>query len=349
MKLNKLFPLAAELFVLLSALVQFISTIGKEDLSQIWRIVYILLITMNIILILIIARKIYDFSKKIIPRKHKRKISNYLLDWIQSGHRIAIMSRDLSWVKDEIKEELIKKAKDGELIVFLPRSNSVSNELMSAGAEVKYYLYATENIHYTNNSIASRFIIARYEAHPILTTPIITRKYHKNDEYDSEEFPTKVSSDMVDIMRNTTHRTQPFDISDKDAIVESLLFWLSTGGRCFILSRDLSCASDERVKTCLIEKAERGELTIFMQKKNDIAINLFEHNADIRFYGTHDYIFKNRFIISHWGTIDSKIIIRSIHDNVHINHIYDSRHRIYEYAIEVAEFLNKAISPENHA
>jgi hypothetical protein len=78
-----------------------------------------------------------------------------------------------------------------------------------------------------------------------------------------------------------------------------------------------------------------------MYGENEISRELRKNKADVRFYGVYDYIFKNRFIILRWGTTDSKIIIRSIQDNVLINHIYDSRHRVYECAIEIAEFLNK--------
>ena len=344
--LSKALFLASELFVLFSALIQSIFLRASDDLSDFWEIALMGLIALNIILIIAETKKFIVLLQQTIPRTRTQAISEYLLNWIKSGRRIAIVSRDLSWVKDNIKDELLKKAKDGELIVFLPKSNAVSHELMAAGAEVKYYMYGTENVHVNNRSISSRFIIAGYESTPRVTTPIISKELHINQEYTPDEFSTKITSDIVDIMRANTHKTIPFGIKDKNAISRHLEDWLRNGGRCFILTRDLSWADDDNVKNCLLEKSAKGEIVIFMQKETTVSAHLHTQGADVRYYENFNYTFKNRFIISHWGTTVSKLTIPAVQGDAHVNHIYDSSHRIYAYATEMAEFLNN-LMPNN--
>ena len=67
-------------------------------------------------------------------------IRDYMFRWIKNGGRVAIWTRDMSWVNDqEMKNMLRGKAEADELIVCLPRETTLSQWLGSAGAEVIAY------------------------------------------------------------------------------------------------------------------------------------------------------------------------------------------------------------------
>jgi hypothetical protein len=57
-------------------------------------------------------------------------IRNYMFNWIRNGGRVAIWTRDMSWVDDQMRQLLNTKAENGELIICLPRHR---------GAEVVAY------------------------------------------------------------------------------------------------------------------------------------------------------------------------------------------------------------------
>ena len=70
----------------------------------------------------------------------KGGIRNYLFDWIKSGGRVAIWTRDMSWVDDEEMTQMLRsKAQAHELILCLPREIDKSDDLKQHGAEVFAY------------------------------------------------------------------------------------------------------------------------------------------------------------------------------------------------------------------
>ena len=67
-------------------------------------------------------------------------INRYLYRWIDSGGRIAIWTRDMSWAEGAKMAELLRrKAERRELIICLPRDIPKSDELKRIGAEVFAY------------------------------------------------------------------------------------------------------------------------------------------------------------------------------------------------------------------
>jgi hypothetical protein len=79
---------------------------------------------------------------KLMPRtfKTKKKIRDYMYRWISRGERVAIFSRDMSWVDDgQMRDLLRRKARKHELILCLPRAINLSNELGELGAEIHVY------------------------------------------------------------------------------------------------------------------------------------------------------------------------------------------------------------------
>ena len=60
--------------------------------------------------------------------------------WIRSGGRVAIWSRDLSWVDDEETQQiLLEKARRKEIIICLPQHTSFTRTLEDEGAEICPY------------------------------------------------------------------------------------------------------------------------------------------------------------------------------------------------------------------
>ena len=85
----------------------------------------------------------------------KQGIRNYLFKWIKSGRRVAIWTRDLSWVEDEEMTQMLRsKAQARELILCLPREIDKSDDLKQHGAEV--FAYGTLD------APESRFTIVNY-------------------------------------------------------------------------------------------------------------------------------------------------------------------------------------------
>lgn len=82
-------------------------------------------------------------------------INRYLYRWIDSGGRVAIWTRDMSWAEGAKMAELLRrKAERRELIICLPRDIPKSDELKQIGAEV----FAYGPSHATD----SRFTIVNY-------------------------------------------------------------------------------------------------------------------------------------------------------------------------------------------
>lgn len=66
-------------------------------------------------------------------------IKEYMYNWISRSGRVAIFSRDLSWVSDKIKKLLLSKAKQSELCICVPKMIPLVDELQKAGAEICSY------------------------------------------------------------------------------------------------------------------------------------------------------------------------------------------------------------------
>ena len=67
-------------------------------------------------------------------------IRNYLYNWLESGGRVAIWTRDMSWADDEEMTQLLsRKASSQELIICLPNDIEKSDVLKQRGAEVIAY------------------------------------------------------------------------------------------------------------------------------------------------------------------------------------------------------------------
>ncbi len=112
-----------------------------------------------IFFILMVAAAIIVLKSDVPTRRYrfddKEGIRNYLFNWIKSGRRVAIWTRDMSWVDDEEMSQMLRsKAQAHELILCLPREIDKSDELKQHGAEV--FAYGTLD------APESRFTIVNY-------------------------------------------------------------------------------------------------------------------------------------------------------------------------------------------
>lgn len=131
----------------------------------------------------------------------KSRIQGYLLKWISQRGRVAIWSRDLSWATDgEARKLLCKKAEAGELIICLPKSQPITDELEKLGAEICIYNSKSEDP-------SSRFTVAFFGqdgARVAVGRP--SGEFHLIDEFYSDQDPVfHIASDLIQLARGTNN------------------------------------------------------------------------------------------------------------------------------------------------
>jgi hypothetical protein len=88
---------------------------------------------------------------------NSKPIKKYMANWLNSGGRSAVFSRDLSWAdEDSVANLLQEKAHRRELIIFVGRQTELTRSLIDLGAEVFNY----NNLHFVPKA---RFTIVDYE------------------------------------------------------------------------------------------------------------------------------------------------------------------------------------------
>jgi len=99
-----------------------------------------------VMVLLFLLFEIQDYQKntplhfKTKNGKEKRKINEFMYNWINSGSKVAIFSNDMSWAnKNEIVDLLIKKASKSELEIYLPNNIELTNKLSAHGAKIYTY------------------------------------------------------------------------------------------------------------------------------------------------------------------------------------------------------------------
>ena len=93
------------------------------------------------LVIAVFGLQIWDYFRK-RPKSMTREsqIRDYMYKWISRGGRVAILSNDMSWVRDEEMKELLRsKAHNDELSLCLPKEIELSQELEQEGAQVHTY------------------------------------------------------------------------------------------------------------------------------------------------------------------------------------------------------------------
>lgn len=128
-------------------------------------------------------------------------IRDYMHGWIRHGGRVAIWTRDMSWAHDDRTQDLLKsKAEAGELIICLPKTMPLTQELEKLGAEI--CAYGTEI-----SSPASRFTIAFFGRDGAQVAVGRSQgRDHIIDEFNSGEHPVfYIAEDLVKLAREVTN------------------------------------------------------------------------------------------------------------------------------------------------
>lgn len=73
-----------------------------------------------------------------LDEKGRAKINEFMLDWLRSSGRAAIMTRDMSWAEssDDISALLREKAARSELVICMPKPTEFAKSLEALGAEL---------------------------------------------------------------------------------------------------------------------------------------------------------------------------------------------------------------------
>lgn len=131
----------------------------------------------------------------------KSDIREYMHDWIKSGGRVVIWTRDMSWAQnDETTELLYQKAENGELGICLPESIPLTNELEKRGADI--WIYGSEM-----DAPSSRFTI-RFFGRDGKSVAVgrADGKLHLIDEFNSKDHPAfYIAEDLVNLARHVSN------------------------------------------------------------------------------------------------------------------------------------------------
>lgn len=135
------------------------------------------------------------------PLIDKSQIQRYLLKWISQRGRVAIWTRDLSWATNDAARELLcKKARAGELIICLPKSQPITDELKELGAEICIYNSRSEDP-------STRFTVAFFGqdgARVAIGRP--SGEFHLIDEFSADRDPVfHIAFDLIQLARGTTN------------------------------------------------------------------------------------------------------------------------------------------------
>ena len=136
---DRILPLFTIIGSLASVLAFVIPLLFSSEITSWWMIV---LIVMFVILMLASIALITKFgpTTRVYSVEDKLGIRNYMFRWIKNGRRVAIWTRDMSWVEDEEMELMLRhKAESQELIICLPTATDTSDVLKQSGAELLTY------------------------------------------------------------------------------------------------------------------------------------------------------------------------------------------------------------------
>lgn len=96
-------------------------------------------ILISLIIILPISAYFIFRKKDTIVCSNQEDINNFLKKWIKTDGVVKILSRNLSWVNDEIMG--ILQAKGADLYLYVESENEVVKNIMQINKDCKVFLY----------------------------------------------------------------------------------------------------------------------------------------------------------------------------------------------------------------
>lgn len=123
-----------------ATLIGLIYTLKQPEASlsvfQIFLVVFFIVLCV----IFVICEVYIFFSNKKPFYKSNYEIKEYLFSWISKGGRVAIFTRDMSWVDTQKMENLLlEKARNNELYICLPEMIDLTEKLKKEGARIFTY------------------------------------------------------------------------------------------------------------------------------------------------------------------------------------------------------------------
>lgn len=168
------------------------------SLSYVLLTAYFLLSIASLYLFVIAFFSFLQDKKKVFKIANKPGINKYLIDYIENGGRTVILSRDLSWINADIIGRIEEKAAKDELIIFLPKENTISRRL-SQHADIRYFGdLITDSAH---SIIKSRFTIIQWDSNSArITYPKQDHTHHYNYEFSINEPTMDIALDLIRLL-----------------------------------------------------------------------------------------------------------------------------------------------------
>ncbi|MCK4368330.1 MAG: hypothetical protein KAV68_01485 [Dehalococcoidales bacterium] len=149
------------------------------------------------LLIAVIILQILNYFKtKPKSMVKESQIRDYIYKWISRGGRVAILSHDMSWVRDEDMKKLLRsKADCNELDLCIPREIALSKELQREGAQVHTF----SELQYVPESRFTIINRGRMDAQVAVGRRI--KGKHMIEEFSMGEHPIfSVANDLVNLI-----------------------------------------------------------------------------------------------------------------------------------------------------
>lgn len=147
------------------------------------------------------------------------------------------------------------------------------------------------------------------------------------------------------------YRLEPklYKSNEKFKIEKYMLKWLQKGSRCVIVSRDLSWANTKDTIEILYKKSRSTELTIFVEKHNDLTYSLLANGADIYEYGMFNTVPKTRFTIIDYGKDGCRVAVGYPTARGHAIREYGSgEHPFFALSDDFIKFMIAAYESKEH-
>ena len=135
-------------------------------------------------------------------------------------------------------------------------------------------------------------------------------------------------------------QSRPKSYSSKKRIKRYMRHWVASGDRAVILSRDLSWVDDPDMKSVLIMKAKKSELTIYIQKEITLSDELKSFGAEIVTYSRSGHSPRSRFTIINYGKEGARVAIGAQSKGKHVIEEFESgQHPIFAVADDLTKFI----------
>jgi hypothetical protein len=191
---QRVLALFGSLASLLGLLVMFLPPPGNLP----WWAIALLLSAAVCVIVLVALEFLAHRRRRVYAKSDRDGIRRYMHSWIEHGGRVAIWTRDMTWAQNpETRRLLTRKARQGELILCLPKQNQLATELAAAGAEIR--AYGASRL----ESPASRFTIVFFGRDGArVAVGRAVGDTHVIDEFDSGAHPAfHLAEDLVALAR----------------------------------------------------------------------------------------------------------------------------------------------------